>query len=140
LFLLGLKRRKKQCSIRNPFLFEDFKLGRYILANLESEVHEACWIDFCCLNAMFWMSWHVNDCFNTLCLYLSLIWNLPNILARLMFFFFFYMFLGFWVLFGSSEGLGRHFESKLHKYVSYFRLIVLELRILCIFMMICYFY
>jgi hypothetical protein len=37
------------------------------------------------------------------------------------------------------EGLG-HFESKMHKYVSYFRLIVLELRILCLFMMICYFY
>jgi hypothetical protein len=45
--------RKKECSIRNPLLFEDFKLGRYILANLESKVHEACWIDFCCLNAMF---------------------------------------------------------------------------------------
>jgi hypothetical protein len=89
---------------------------------------------------MFWMSWHVNDCFNTLCLHLSLIWNLPNILARLMFFFFFTC---FWVsefYLDLVEGLGRHFESKLHKYVSYFRLIVLELRILCIFMMICYFY
>jgi hypothetical protein len=50
---LGLERRKKKGSIRNPFLLEDFKLEIYTLANLENGVHEACWIDFCCLNAMF---------------------------------------------------------------------------------------
>jgi len=31
----GLKRRKKEGSIKNPFLFKGFNLGRYILANLE---------------------------------------------------------------------------------------------------------
>jgi hypothetical protein len=48
-----LEIRRKEGSIRNPFLFEDFKLGRHILSNLESGVHKACWIDFYCLNAMF---------------------------------------------------------------------------------------
>ena len=33
--------KKKEGSIRNQFLFEDFKLGRYIFASLESEVNEA---------------------------------------------------------------------------------------------------
>jgi hypothetical protein len=50
---------------------------------------------------MFWMCWHVDDWFNTLYLPLSLIWNLPNMLVRLMFFSS-CMFLGFWVLFGAS--------------------------------------
>jgi hypothetical protein len=42
LSLLTLEKRKKKATSKNPFLFEDFKFGRYILANLESEVHEAC--------------------------------------------------------------------------------------------------
>jgi hypothetical protein len=51
---LGLEIRRKKGSIRNPFLFEDFKLGRYILVSFESEAYEVCWnIDFYCLNAMF---------------------------------------------------------------------------------------
>jgi hypothetical protein len=50
--LLGLEIRKKERRIGNLFLFEDFKLGRYILANLESGVDEAYWINFHCLNAM----------------------------------------------------------------------------------------
>jgi hypothetical protein len=39
--LLGLeikkKRKNKEGNIRNPFLFEDFKLGRYILQTLKIE-------------------------------------------------------------------------------------------------------
>jgi hypothetical protein len=38
--------KKEESSIRKPFLFEDFKLERYILTNLESGVHKACKIDF----------------------------------------------------------------------------------------------
>jgi hypothetical protein len=52
-FFLGLQRWNKEGSIRNPFFLEDFKLGRYMFANLESIIHETCWINFCCLNAMF---------------------------------------------------------------------------------------
>jgi hypothetical protein len=39
---LGLEIRRKKGSIRNPFLFEDFKLGRYILVSFESEAYEVC--------------------------------------------------------------------------------------------------
>jgi len=42
LLLLGLEIRRKKGSIRNPFLFEDFKLGRYILVSFESEAYEVC--------------------------------------------------------------------------------------------------
>jgi hypothetical protein len=41
-----LEIRRKEGSIRNSFILEDFKLGRYIPTNLESGIHEACWIDF----------------------------------------------------------------------------------------------
>jgi len=148
-FVFGLEIRIKEGSIRNPFLFEDFKLGRYILANLENGVDEACWINFYCLNAMFWMCWHVDDCLNTLCLHLSLIWNFPNVATRL------WCSSGlvnacFWVSECSSglvnayfwvsecylvlvEGLKRYFES----YIAWICRLLLANEIWCIFMMIC---
>jgi hypothetical protein len=50
------------------------------------------------------------------------------------------MFLVFQFYLVLVKGLGRHFESKLHKYIGCFRLIVLELGIFCMFMIICCFY
>jgi hypothetical protein len=38
------------------------------------------------------------------------------------------------------KGLGRHFESKLHEYIGYFKLIVLKLGIFYMILMICCFY
>jgi len=133
-FVFGLEIRKKEGSIRNPFLFEDFKLGRYILANLENGVDKAYWINFYCLNAMFWMCWHVDDCLNTLCLHLSLIWNFPNVVTRL------WCSSGlvnacFWVsecYLVLVEGLKRYFES----YIAWICRLLLANEIWCIFMMI----
>ena len=127
----GFGDNKKEGSIINPFLFEDFKLGRYILINFESGVDKVCCINLYCLNAMFWMCWHVDDCLNTLCLHLSLIWNLPNMVARL------------WCSSGLVntcflvsecylvivKGLERYFER-----------LLLANRIWCIFMIICCFF
>jgi hypothetical protein len=39
------REKKEEDNIINPFLFQDFKLKRYIIANLESGVHKACSID-----------------------------------------------------------------------------------------------